>query len=63
MVIPRTGGAGGPQKDHQPADAPGSVFQPTIGGRRQMYGLVRDPHPDRGRAMARVPEKQRAGEG
>jgi ferredoxin-thioredoxin reductase catalytic chain len=25
---------------------------------RQAYGLVRDPHPDKGRGMARVLEKQ-----
>ena len=30
---------------------------------RQAYGVVKDPHPDRGRAMTRVLEKQKEAEG
>lgn len=30
MVIPRTGGASGPQQDPQPTDAPDPVFQVPI---------------------------------
>ncbi len=30
---------------------------------REAYGLVRDPHPDRGRAVGRVLEKQKAAGG
>ena len=29
---------------------------------RQAYGVVKDPHPERGRAMARVLDKQKEGE-
>ena len=45
---------GFPITEHLPEDHEG----------RQAYGLVKDPHPDRGRGVAKVLEKQKtAGEG
>lgn len=41
-----------PITEHLPEDHEG----------RQAYGLVKDPQPDKGRAVARVMDKQRAGE-
>lgn len=45
-----------------PEGLPITEYLPEDHEGRQAYGLVKDPQPDRGRAVARVMDKQRAGE-